>query len=102
MLSKYKRALFCVLFFFSLITPLSANELRYTDLEPKVKKYVVLNYYDLKRNVSNTALFNDILFEIGCRQGQINQKDFLSKYKSTTTPIEAVRLIERIEKKCSR
>lgn len=104
MLNKYERTLFCVLFFYTLFAPLSASELRRTDLAPEVKKYIVLNYYDLKRNVSstNSNLFNDILLEIGCGQGEIDQKDFLSKYNNTATPIEAVRLIERIEVLCSR
>ena len=100
--NKHKRVLFCALFFSALFTPLSAKELRYKDLAPKVKKYVVLNYYDLKRNVSSTNLFNDILLEIGCEQDQVNQKDFLSEFRSTTAPIEAVRLIERTENICSR
>ena len=102
MLSTYEKALYSAFFFSTLLTPLSAYELRYEDLASEVKKYVVLNYYDLKRNVSNTSLFNEILLEIGCEQGQIDQKDFVSKYKNTTTPIEAIRLIERIEKICSR
>lgn len=63
-----------------------------------------MKYYDLKREaaLAEPKILNEILLELNCKYGQLNNNDFLSQFNETNDPIEAVRLIEKIELLCSK
>jgi hypothetical protein len=99
-----KKALFSAFFYCFTGNLVSANELIFKDLDPKIKSFVVLDYYDLKREASsaNPAKLNEILLELNCEDHQFNKNQFLVLWGKTENPIDAVRLIEKIEVSCSK
>ena len=99
-----KKALFSAFFYCITLTSVCSHERILEDLSPKVKSYVVLKYYDLKREaaLAEPKILNEILLELNCKYGQLNNNDFLSQFNETNDPIEAVRLIEKIELLCSK
>ena len=99
-----KKALLSAFFYCCPIAILYADTRILEDLAPKVKSFVVLNYYDLKREASlySPDKINEILFELNCKQNQVDKSLFLTQFSETKDPIEAVRLIEEIELLCSK
>ena len=98
-----KKALFSAFFYCITLTSIYAHERILEDLSPKVKSYVVLKYYDLKREaaIAEPEILNEILLELNCKYNQLNKNVFISQFSKTSNPIEAVRLIEKIELLCS-
>ena len=99
-----KKALFSAFFYCCLTTLTIAKENIFEDLDPKVKSFVVLNYYDLMRElkVKKPVKLNEIMHELDCKNGQFNKENFLNLFAKTKDPIAAVRLIEKIEVLCSK
>lgn len=100
-----KKALYSAFFYYNVLIPISAHERILEVLSPKVKSYVVLKYYDLKREASSSTprIFDEILLELNCHETlQYNKNSFLSQFRETNNPIEAVRLIEKTESICSK
>jgi hypothetical protein len=98
-----KKALFSAFFYCIALTSTYAHDRILEDLSPQVKSYVVLKYYDLKREavLAKPKMLDEVLLELNCKYGQFNKSDFLSQFSQTNGPIEAVRLIEKIELLCS-
>ena len=99
-----KKALFSAFFYCCQTTLATANESIFKDLDPKVKSFVVLNYYNLMREskMANPVKLNEIILELDCKNGQFNKENFLNLFAKTKDPIAAVRLIEKIEALCSK
>jgi len=97
-----KKALLSAFFYCFSINSIYAGTRIFEDLAPKVKSFVVLNYYDLKReaNSYNPDKLDEILMELSCEDDQLDKVHFLTQFSETNDPIEAVRLIEKIEVLC--
>lgn len=100
-----KKALLSAFFYCCPINKISAHERILKDIAPNVKTFIVLNYYDLKREVNSYSpnKLDEVLLELNGGECYPFDKDhFLAQFSETNDPIEAVRLIEEIEVLCSK
>lgn len=71
-------------------------------LSSEVKSYVIMNYYDLRRKVllglSNNL--SEIRLELKCPKS-ITNSDLINKFRLTESPMDAVKLLEELDDKCS-
>lgn len=72
-------------------------------LEPQVKTYVAMNYYDLRRKVL-LGLPNElpeILLALEC-SSSINGDFLIKGFQRSRSPVDAVKLIEELERRCKK